>query len=227
MKYRSTLTVAERHFVGRLESFGDIVVGFSMSQLALQLEIPKTPHDIFAHPMQYVVFFGAFAVVTAFWIRFHRIMSVGFAPRPADITLLFAFLAFVALTPYALVTYSRMLGPAVYSREIFMLYFSVFLGVATSSALLSLRGMRRAWPVLDETERRAAWHPVMVGAFLVPVFVLALTLIWVFGPIAGGTVALLAPLIRIAQRWSKRPWPVFLNGVADAPVGTLATAGES
>ena len=30
-----------------------------MSQLALQLEIPKTPHDVFGHGIKYVVFFGA------------------------------------------------------------------------------------------------------------------------------------------------------------------------
>jgi hypothetical protein len=49
-------------------------------------------------------------VVSFFWIHFHRIMSTGFAPRRFDLFLLFAFLSFVALTPYALLTYTRLQG---------------------------------------------------------------------------------------------------------------------
>ena len=129
MSFRATLPSEERHLVSRLESFGDIVVGFSMSLLALQLDIPKTPQDVFGHALRYAVFFGAFGLVSIFWYRFHRIMSTGFAPRTPDMIMLFAFLAFVALTPYALLTYTRLRGPDCYSPEGLTLYLTVFLRV--------------------------------------------------------------------------------------------------
>lgn len=228
MRYRQTLPLGERHLVGRLESFGDIVVGFSMSQLALQLEIPKSPQDVFGHPLNYFVFFAAFALVGIFWLRFHRIMAIGFAPRPLDIGLLFALLAFIALVPYSLVTYMRLLGPAGYARESVTLYLGDFLGIALFSWILSIRGLRRAWSVLDETERPGAWRPVIAGFVIVPVFVLALAGVLTAGPIAFGLLVLIGPLVRFAALLVPRPWPFILGPQpAGAPPGTLEPEGVS
>jgi uncharacterized membrane protein len=227
LKYRQTLPAGERHLVGRLESFGDIVVGFSMSVLALQLEIPKTPRDVFGHPLNYVVFFVAFALLAIFWLRFHRIMAIGFAPRPLDLALLFAFLAFVALAPFALVTYMRLLGPAGYSRESVSLYLGDFLGVGTFSWILSIRGMRRAWSVLDETERRAAWRPALAGFIIVPTFLVALVAVLAFGPISFFVLVLIGPLVRLAMRAIPRPWPFMLGPQPDGALGTSAPQGVS
>ncbi|MEA2690298.1 MAG: Endosomal/lysosomal potassium channel [Candidatus Eremiobacteraeota bacterium] len=221
MRYRQTLPLGERHLVGRLESFGDIVLGFSMSQLALQLEIPKTPREVFGHPLNYFIFFAAFGLLGIFWLRFHRIMAIGFAPRPVDIGLLFAFLAFVAMVPYSLVTYMRLLGPAGYSRESVSLYLVDFLGVATFSWVLSIRGMRRAWGVLDETERPGAWRPVIAGFIIVPAFVIALAGVLATGPIAFGVLILIGPLVRFAVRLVPRPWPFLLGPQPAAAIGTL------
>jgi uncharacterized membrane protein len=227
MRYRQALPVGERHLVGRLESFGDIVVGFSMSQLALQLQIPKTPHDVFAHPLNYVIFFAAFGVLAIFWLRFHRIMAIGFAPRPVDVALLFAFLAFVALAPYALVTYMRLIAPTVVSRESVSLYLGDFLGVATFSWILSIRGMRRAWSVLDETERRAAWRPALAGFIIVPTFLVALAAVLVAGPMGFVLLVLIAPLVRLGMRFAPSPWPFMLGPQPERAIGTLEPEGVS
>jgi uncharacterized membrane protein len=208
VRYRQSLPIGEQHLVGRLESFGDIVLGFSMSQLALQLEIPKTPHDIFGHPLNYLIFFGAFALLGIFWLRFHRIMAIGFTPRPLDIGLLFGFLSFVALVPFSLVTYMRLLGPAGYSRESVALYLGDFLGVAALSWVLSIRGMRRAWSVIDEAERPAAWRPALAGVIFA-------------GPIAFGLLILIGPLVRVAIRWVPLPWPFVLGPQSGGRIGTL------
>jgi uncharacterized membrane protein len=227
MRYRQTLPLGERHLVGRLESFGDIVLGFSMSQLALQLEIPKTPDDVFGHPLKYFIFFAAFGLLGIFWLRFHRIMAIGFSPRPTDIALLFAFLSFVALVPYALVTYTRLLGPAGYSRESVTLYLADFLGVAAFSWILSVRGMRRAWGVLDESERPGAWRPALAGFVIVPVFFVALLTVLAAGPIGFGLVILIGPLVRVAVRLAPRPFPFLLGPQAEQTIGTLGPQGVS
>ena len=228
MRYRQTLPVGERHLVGRLESFGDIVVGFSLSQLALQLEIPKTPRDVFGHPLNYVIFFAAFGLLAIFWIRFHRIMAIGFAPRSLDITLLFGFLAFVALMPYSFVTYMRLLGPhGAYSREAVALYLGVFLGVATFSWILSIRGLRRAWAVLDESERPAAWRPVIAGFVIIPAFAVALAGVLTAGPLAFGLLILIGPLVRLAVRLVPRPLPILLGPQPPNDTGTFMPEGVS
>jgi len=228
VRYRQTLAAGERHLVGRLESFGDIVVGFSMSLLALQLEIPKTPHDVFAHPLNYFVFFAAFAMLSIFWLRFHRIMAIGFAPRPLDMVLLFAFLAFVALVPYALVTYTRLLGPAgSFSRESVSLYLGDFLGVATFSWILSIRGMRREWSVLDESERPGAWRPALAGFVIIPTFLVALVAVLRAGPLGFGLLILIGPLVRLAVRLVPHPPPFMLGPQPAAAIGTLAPEGVS
>jgi len=227
LKFRQTLPAGERHLVGRLESFGDIVVGFSMSQLALQLEIPKTPHDVFGHGIKYVVFFGAFALLGIFWLRFHRVMAIGFAPRPLDISLLFGFLSFVALVPFSLITYTRLVGPAGYARESVTLYLADFLGVALFSFALSIRGLRRAWSVLDEAERPAAWRPVIAGFVVVPAFLLALASVVAAGPIALGWLILIGPVVRRAVRRVPRPWPFVLGPQPTGPAVTLEPEGVS
>ncbi len=222
MRFRETLPIGERHLVGRLESFGDIVIGFSMSQLALQLQIPKTPHDVFAHPLNYAIFFVAFGLLGVFWLRFHRIMAIGFAPRRADVVLLFAFLSFVALMPYALITYMRLLGPGgSFSRETVALYLCDFLGIAMFSWMLSIRGLRRAWSVIDEGDRTAAWRPALAGFVIVPTFLIALVVVLTAGPLGFGLLILIGPLVRFALRLVPRPWPFLLG--PQAPRGVVGT----
>ncbi|HEX3466028.1 MAG TPA: TMEM175 family protein [Candidatus Elarobacter sp.] len=227
MRYRQTLPIGERHLVGRLESFGDIVIGFSLSQLALQLEIPKTPADVFAHPLKYAVFFGAFAIVATFWLRFHRIMSTGFAPRRLDMLLLFAFLSFVALVPFSLITYTRLVGPGSLAREAMALYLGDFIGIAAFSWVLSIRGLRRAWSVLDDRERRDAWRPVLGGFFIVPVLLLTLAAVPGAGSYAFVLLLLLVPLVRVGLRLVPRPWAFVLGPQPPRRLGTLEAAAES
>jgi uncharacterized membrane protein len=227
VRFRQTLPLGDRHLIGRLESFGDIVVGFSMSQLALQLEIPRTAAEVFAHSLRYVVFFTAFGVVSMFWFRFHRIMSTGFAPRRPDVVLLFAFLAFVALTPYALVTYSRMRGNDALAPQGVLLYLGVILGVIGFSWLLTLRGMRRAWGYLDVQQRRDTWRAFVAGAVAVPGFIIALVCIGVYGTQAFPVFLVVIPVVAVAGRALRQPWPLVIGPHAGMAPGTLAPAEVS
>ena len=228
MRYRQTLPLGERHLVGRLESFGDIVIGFSMSTLALQLQIPKTPADVFGHPMNYFVSFAAFGFVAMFWLRFHRIMAIGFAPRRLDLALLFALLSFIALVPFALITYMRLLGPeGSYAAPSVALYLGVFLGISIFSWALNLRGLRRAWSVLDEAERHEAWRPALAGFVIVPTFAVAMAAVLTLGPFSFGLLLLMAPAIRLARRFAPQPWPFVLGRQPVDRVVTLEPIAES
>jgi uncharacterized membrane protein len=227
VRYRQTLSAGDRHLTGRLESFGDIVVGFSISQLALQLEIPKTPHDVFGHPLRYFVYFAAFGIVAVFWFRFHGIMATGFAPEKLDVVLLFGFLACVGLVPFALVTYTRLLGAANVSREGFLLYLSVFFAVAALSWVLTVRGMRRAWVHLDEKERRMTWRAAVAGLVLVPLLAVAIVLDAFYGPRAAIVIAIFAPVVAIVTRRMRQPMRFLAGADVGVPAPQPASAQAS
>ena len=225
MSFRESLPANQRHAIGRFESFGDVVVGFSMSLLALQLDIPKTPDDVFGHASRYLVFFAAFGTVSLFWLRFHRLMSTGFVPHHQDIVLLFAFLAFVALMPYALLTYSRLQRSTLSSPEALMLYIGVFLGAIGFGWLLTLRGMRRAWTYLDAVERRQSWRAFVAGGTAIPVLAAALAVLATNGSRGFSVVIVLVFAIPLARRLWRQP-ATWVLGVAPGD-GTLAAAEVS
>jgi hypothetical protein len=107
------------------------------------------------------------------------------------------------------------------------LYLGDFLGVATFSWLLSIRGLRRAWGVLDDADRKAAWRPALAGFIIVPMFLVALVAVLAAGPIAFGVLVLIGPLVRFAMGLIPRPWPFLLGPQPDRALGTLASEGVS
>ena len=203
-EFRETLPPHERHFVGRFESFGDIVVGFSLSELALQFALPKSGPDLVADPVRYLAFFATFTIVAQFWMRFHRVMASGFAPYRLDLGLAFAYLAFVALVPYSLLAMLH-LGSAGF-RYSLGLYIALMLALTTTNLCLMVLALRRAWRFLDDGRRRVGWKAVVVTGALAPMLAAAmaadvatgwqaaveiLTLMWFV--VLGGSRLLRAP----------------------------------
>ena len=161
--FRDTLPPGDRHFVARFESFGDVVVGFSMSLLGLQLTVPHTAAELFHSPLRLFEFFATFAIVSVFWLGFHGIMSTGFAPKRLDMVFAFTYLAFVALTPFAFLTQVTLSKSEADSYAGLAFYIAVFLGVTLCSLVLNVRGARRAWTFLDKTQQDRAWRRVVMG----------------------------------------------------------------
>ena len=218
--FRDTLPPHERHFVGRFESFADIVVGFSMSLLALQLTVPHNASDVFGHPMRYVFFFASFALVSVFWIGFHRIVATGFAPQRIDMVLALAYLAFVALTPYAMLANLTLSTSSADAYAGLGLYVAVFGGVSACSLLLSVRGARRGWPYLDETRRRALWRRLVMNAMVLACLAVALSFaVQRNVAAAGASMFAIFPAMAIVRRFFTEPRPAWL-GIADPAAGT-------
>jgi hypothetical protein len=92
---------------------------------------------------------------------------------------------------------------------------------------LSIRGLRRAWPVLDESERRVAWRPVVAGFVIVPAFAVALAGVLLAGPIAFGLLVLIGPLVRVAVRLVPHPVPFLLGPQPADAAGTLVAESVS
>lgn len=217
--FRESLAPDQQHFAKRLEAFGDIVIGFSLSQLALQLTLPARAADLFSHPIRFVLFFGTFALVVLCWLRMHRILATAFVPAGAELIVFFAFLACTALLPFALlanVRFSGDLHEAVYG---FALYAATWGAISASALVLNLFAWPRAARVLPTDERARLWRSIVRGASMLTVTAVALALDLALGiVVAGWSLAATAPLARLSTR---------LFAVPPRPAGTLATAEVS
>jgi uncharacterized membrane protein len=213
VKFRDTLNDTDRHFVERMEAFGDVVVGFSLSLLALQLVTPDSDADVFGNPLRYVLFFATFAIIAAFWMRFTRIMTIGFAPRPLDTVMLFTYLAFVALLPYSLQTLIRVGHGHLFAS--LALYLSVILGVTTTSLGLNIRGARNAWSVLDTVQRSKLWRSIIINFIGCISLASSLAFDLTNQPFASaGAILVMAAAMRVSKFFFTTPRPRLL-GISD------------
>lgn len=97
---------SEQAVIHRLEAFSDIVIGFSLAQLALTLVIPQhNPRDLFVHVKGVKELFGfgiTFALVCAVWWSHHRLFRHLFVPVPVNIVANFAALGGVIFLAFSL-----------------------------------------------------------------------------------------------------------------------------
>jgi uncharacterized membrane protein len=175
--FRESLSAEDRHLAGRLESFGDIVFGFSLSLSALQLAVPTHAADLMAHPFQWALYGVTFGALVTYWLRFHRIMSIGFRPQRLDLSTLFAYLASISLLPYALITFSRLIGGTpLDQRSGFLFYALIVFAIATTGLVLEWRALRRSYAVLDERHRNLLWRAVLRASISASIFAVAIAI---------------------------------------------------
>ena len=166
------------HFTRRLEAFSDIVFGFSLAQLGLQLQVPANPADLLGHPVRWLIFFGTFGIICAFWLAHFRMFRLAFEPQPFDVLLNFLFLAFVAVLPFAMQTNIRFEG----DNRAYALYAGAFAGISLPMLLLLARGLARRNPHLTGTERLQLWRAVIRNALVFGASLSALVLLY-FNPV--------------------------------------------
>lgn len=134
----------------RLEAFSDIVIAFSLSQLAVTLQIPSQGPSLLAHPIHIAAFFGSFALVCAFWWQHHQLFLKYFVPDALSVVANFAFLACTVL-----VIYSQQVGFRyefdVPSLGMYALSFGCAFGLL---AMLFAKGSRDARLSLDDADRQ-------------------------------------------------------------------------
>jgi len=101
-QHAQSLTAVEHKTNSRIEAFSDIVFGFSLFNLALNLKAPATPHELIAQIPQFAVFIGTFGVLCSIWWLHHRLFLEFFKPDNAGIVLNFFLLGAVAMFTYPL-----------------------------------------------------------------------------------------------------------------------------
>lgn len=161
------------HTLRRLEAFSDIVIAFSLSQIAFTLQIPRTSGSLLAHPIHLVAFLGGFALVCTFWWLHHQLFARYFAIDAVSVVLNFAFLACTVL-----VVYSQQLAIRFeLDLNVAEAYAFTFGSAASLVAVLYVKGLRDPRLALDDDERRVGARRALrlgsVGVVLLGSLVLA------------------------------------------------------
>jgi uncharacterized membrane protein len=190
-RVEAALSPAERHFTHRLEAFGDVVFGFTISQLAFGFTPPRAPADLLDNPVKYVIYAVTFGLIALLWIRYHRMLSSAFRPQPADLVIVFTYLAFTGLVPYAMSANVRLLANYASSTYGFGAYMICAVGTQTMAALLAARNYRRAAPFMSFDEALALYKRLVITAATAGLCVVLLIGDVVVGPVAGFGFAVL------------------------------------
>jgi uncharacterized membrane protein len=176
------------HFTRRLEAFSDIVFGLSLSQLAVQLGVPRHVEELVQQPQRYSIFFASFAVICAFWLAHHR-MFRHFDPNRVDVFLNFVYLAFTALIPFAMQVLTRFGS----TTTGFAIYGFCFVGTSLSISLLLFRTLTRPGLHLDEDVALGIYRRALINSGVVAVIALSLLLLRFGASVASMSLWLLLP----------------------------------
>ena len=158
----------DERLTSRLEAFGDLVFGFSLSLIALRLDVPSRADEIL-EPARWLTVIITFALICRFWLEHYRIFRHRFVVRTPDMVVNFAFLFGIAILPYAVQTFLRFKMQLVP----FSLYLSDLILVLTTLSFLRLRGLRQRRGDPDEEGRLRDWRRT-VAQFSVAVMAAAL-----------------------------------------------------
>jgi hypothetical protein len=142
----------EESITRRLESFSDIVIGFSLAQTALNLVMPQHAITFITQPLGIAAFVVTFFVVSQFWWRHSTIFRDYFTPNKPMIALNFIALAAIVLQVYALQLVLHFIQPGMSETDggvAARIYAGIFAITFGALALLSGLGTFYNWERLD------------------------------------------------------------------------------
>jgi uncharacterized membrane protein len=206
--FDATLTPNQRHLARRLESFGDVVFGFTISQLALQFALPKVPADLLAHSFSYAIYAITFTAIALLWLGYHQILSATYLPAPIDVAVTFTFLAFTGLVPYAMYAYLHFITSEEGVRYGLAAYLVCAIGTTTTATVLRARNYDRGARYLESDERFRAFRRVAQTTTLIPIFVIDLVIDVTGHPFAAGLFFCVIPFVNAIMRRLIRSAPI-------------------
>ena len=124
------------HTLSRIESFSDIVIGFSLAQTALNLFIPPHPADFITRPIGIIGFTFTFAVIATFWWTHSAIFRHFFVINRMMVFFNFVALALIVLQVFALQMWLHFGASTTDDVEAARIYFGIFALTQVTLALL-------------------------------------------------------------------------------------------
>jgi hypothetical protein len=140
----------------QLESFSDIVIGFSLAQTALNFVMPQHAITFITQPLGIGAFLVTFVVVAQFWSVHSTIFRNYFTPNKPMVALNFIALAAVVLQVYSLQLVLHFIQPGMSATDggvAARIYAGIFAITFGALALLSGLGTFYKWERLDDALR--------------------------------------------------------------------------
>lgn len=179
---------SEKEVVHRIEAFSDIVIGFSLAQLGLNLTIPARARDLFTSvhgATSLIALIITFALVCSVWWNHHRIFRHLFIPTPINI-----FANFAALCGVIVLAYSMQLLVHAHMDDnvAFALYAGSYCWIMGLFALIAWSGLRTRGSMMS-AEIRARSVKSAFGATVLCVWMAAFTAVALVFGMHGEAVA--------------------------------------
>lgn len=151
--FRGSLGAGDERLTSRLEAFGDLVFGFSLSLIALRLDVPSRAEEVF-EPARWFTVILTFALICRFWLEHYRVFRHQFVVQASDMVVNFVFLFGIAILPYAVQTFLRF--------KMQLVPFSLYIGdvalILATLSFLRMRGLRQRRDDADEEGRLRDWR---------------------------------------------------------------------
>jgi uncharacterized membrane protein len=156
---------SEEHLVHRLEAFSDIIIGFSLAQMTLNLALPNDVLDLFAKHSQALAAFGlTFCIVAGMWWSHHRLFTSYFVPTGLNVVLNFLSLGGVMFLVYSLQVW---IHSTAHRDVAYAMYSSSIAWVICIIAFLMYRGVilrgQRMKPEVAQLGRRRSIRVGIIG----------------------------------------------------------------
>ena len=207
------------HTLSRIESFSDIVIGFSLAQTALNLFIPPHPADFITRPIGIIGFTFTFAVIATFWWTHSAIFRHFFVINRMMVFFNFVALALIVLQVFALQMWLHFGASTTDDVKAARIYFGIFALTQVTLALLSGMGMRYRWNELRPSLQQAGMRRTIQVAFRAVGI-----LIGVLAPSLAGTLTISAGAQWVAggpARVIAVPLQIFFGLIAGLIVGRI------
>jgi len=151
---RGVNKTGDERLTSRIEAFGELVFGFSLSLIALRLDVPTRVEEIL-ELKRWLTVIITFALICRFWLEHHRIFRHHFVVRTPDMVVNFVFLFGIAILPYAVQVFLRF---EVQRLVPFSLYLGDVALILTTLSFLRLRGLRQRRDDPAQEGRLSDWR---------------------------------------------------------------------
>jgi uncharacterized membrane protein len=196
-------------FTHRLEAFSDLVFGFSLSLLAIRLDLPTNENEVF-DATRWATFIITFGMICAIWLAHYRIFRHRFVARAFEVIVNFIFLLGIAVLPYSVQTFLRFQN----SRPSLLLYLGDFILIFAALATLRLSALRQRRADGDTEARLREWRGI-VRQYAITAMILALVAVPRVRAIETDKLFLILPAaivaIALIMRLTVRRLPGFLD----------------
>ena len=138
---------SEERLIHRLESFSDIVIGFSLAQLGLSMVLPARAIELYTKPLALTAFVVTFTIVCRLWWSHHKLFTHFFVPQRFAIALNFATLGVLLFCVYSvqLFVHFKMRDPVAVTT--YMCSFGLLFLMLGTQYLYGWKARRHALPL--------------------------------------------------------------------------------